>query len=109
MPARDVATAQRHVQWFCQMTLKRVWPFAKAIYTPIPQSTPGEYLIDMDSCLNTPPNYMPCDRCFQACLPKAIDFSMAEEEIIERKVAIDYRLRWIRHDRSEKTKRIRLR
>ena len=60
--------------------------FRKAIYTPIPQSTPGEYLIDMASCLNDPPNYMPCDRCFQACQSKAIDFYMAQEELIERKV-----------------------
>jgi heterodisulfide reductase subunit A len=58
----------------------------KAVYTPIPQSTPGEYLIDMDSCLNEPPNYMPCDRCYQACLPEAIDFYMAEERTIERQV-----------------------
>ncbi len=58
----------------------------KAIYTPIPQSTPGEYLIDMESCLNVPPNYMPCDRCIQACLPKVIDFYMAEEKLIEKQV-----------------------
>jgi len=43
----------------------------KAIYTPIPQSTPGPYMIDMDHCLNTPPNYIPCDRCYQICPPKS--------------------------------------
>ncbi len=35
----------------------------KAIYTPIPQSAPGAYRIDMDTCMNNPPNYMPCNRC----------------------------------------------
>ncbi|MGD8821710.1 MAG: FAD-dependent oxidoreductase, partial [Anaerolineales bacterium] len=31
----------------------------KAIYTPIPQSAPGAYMIDMEHCLNQPPNYLP--------------------------------------------------
>ncbi len=51
----------------------------KAIYTPIPQSTPGAYLIDIEHCLSKPPNYLPCTHCLQACLPKAIDFNMPEE------------------------------
>ena len=58
----------------------------KAIYTPIPQSTPGPYMIDMDSCLNDPPNYIPCDRCYQACQPKAIDYFMHPESLVTRKV-----------------------
>ncbi len=58
----------------------------KAIYTPIPQSTPGPYMIDMDHCLNDPPNYLPCDRCYQACPPKAIDYLMPPESIVTRKV-----------------------
>ncbi|MGD9093373.1 MAG: FAD-dependent oxidoreductase, partial [Anaerolineales bacterium] len=33
----------------------------KAIYTPIPQSAPGAYVVDIESCLNTPPNYLPCN------------------------------------------------
>ncbi len=59
----------------------------KAIYTPIPQSTPGPYRIDMAACLNQPPNYLPCERCYQACPPKAIDFLMPPEHIHTRKVA----------------------
>jgi heterodisulfide reductase subunit A len=59
----------------------------KAIYTPIPQSTPGPYLIDMVHCLNDPPNYLPCDRCYQVCPPKSIDFSMPRESILKREVA----------------------
>jgi heterodisulfide reductase subunit A len=58
----------------------------KAIYTPIPQSAPGAYMIDIDSCLNTPPNYMPCNRCFEACLPKSIDFMMPKEKVVSRSV-----------------------
>jgi heterodisulfide reductase subunit A len=58
----------------------------KAIYTPIPQSTPGAYVIDVGSCLNEPPNYLPCNRCLQACPPKAIDFLMPAEANLRRQV-----------------------
>ena len=59
----------------------------RAIYTPIPQAVPGSYVIDMESCLNTPPNYIPCNRCKEACLPGAIDFLMPQERIIRAEVA----------------------
>lgn len=58
----------------------------KAIYTPIPQAAPGPYLIDMDACLNDPPNYLPCDRCAVACPPKAIDYLMPREQRLTREV-----------------------
>ncbi len=58
----------------------------RAIYTPIPQSTPGAYLIDMASCLNDPPNYIPCNRCLQVCSPKAIDYLMPRQAVITRQV-----------------------
>jgi heterodisulfide reductase subunit A len=58
----------------------------KAIYTPIPQSTPGDYLVDIQSCLNCPPNYLPCNHCSEACLPGAIDFLMPPENKIKREV-----------------------
>ncbi len=48
----------------------------KAIYTPFEQAEPGAYTIDIEACLNEPPNYLPCDRCLVACLPKCIDFNM---------------------------------
>ncbi len=48
----------------------------KAIFSPIPQAIPGTYLIDIEHCLNSPPNYLPCDKCISACKPKAIDFHM---------------------------------
>jgi heterodisulfide reductase subunit A len=58
----------------------------KAIYTPIPQSAPGAYVIDIAHCLNSPPTYMPCNHCSKACLPKAIDFTMPPETFLERQV-----------------------
>jgi len=56
----------------------------KAIYTPIPQAVPGAYTVDVDACLNDPPNYLPCDRCYTVCPPKAIDFLMPREKMLER-------------------------
>ncbi|MBN1148299.1 MAG: hydrogenase iron-sulfur subunit [Anaerolineales bacterium] len=59
----------------------------KAIYTPIPQSAPGPYLVDIAHCLNDPPNYIPCNRCLQVCPPKAIDFLMPAEQVLTRQVS----------------------
>lgn len=59
----------------------------RAIYTPIPQSVPGAYLIDIDDCLNDPPNYVPCNRCVQVCPPKVIDFMVPQENVLTRQVA----------------------
>ncbi|MBI2153605.1 MAG: FAD-dependent oxidoreductase [Candidatus Rokubacteria bacterium] len=58
----------------------------KAIYTPIPQAVPGPYVVDIQSCLNDPPNYLPCQRCVQACGPKCIDFAMPQARRVEREV-----------------------
>jgi len=58
----------------------------KAIYTPFPQAVPGAYVIDLEHCLNDPPNYLPCGRCTDACLPKVIDFMQPPERVLERKV-----------------------
>lgn len=59
----------------------------RAIYTPIPQSVPGSYLVDIDRCLNDPPNYIPCNRCYEVCPPKAIDFMMPRQREMRRKAA----------------------
>ncbi|MEM3539967.1 MAG: hydrogenase iron-sulfur subunit [Thermoplasmata archaeon] len=48
----------------------------KAIYTPFSQAEPNTYVIDINTCLNKPPNYLPCNRCMEACGPGAIDFTM---------------------------------
>ncbi len=58
----------------------------KAVYTPIPQAVPGPYLIDIEHCLNDPPNYLPCDHCSTACLPNCIDFLMPREGMLTREV-----------------------
>lgn len=56
----------------------------KAVYTPFPQATPGAYVVDIEHCLNQPPNYWPCHRCAEACPPQCIDFSMPVEQRLER-------------------------
>lgn len=58
----------------------------KAIYTPIPQSVPGTYLIDINHCLNDPPNYTPCNHCQQACPPGAVNFLLPQEALLEKQV-----------------------
>ena len=60
--------------------------FRKGIYSPFQQAEPGAYVIDMDECLNRPPNYIPCERCVEACLPKCIDFAMKPFREYEEKV-----------------------
>ncbi|MHA2168835.1 MAG: hydrogenase iron-sulfur subunit [Candidatus Kariarchaeaceae archaeon] len=59
----------------------------KAIYTPFQQAEPGPYVIDMDDCLNNPPNYIPCERCVEACLPKCIDFNLPPERTYDVNVS----------------------
>jgi heterodisulfide reductase subunit A len=58
----------------------------KAIYTPIPQAVPGSYLVDIENCLNDPPNYLPCNHCITACMPKCIDFLLPREQLLTRQV-----------------------
>lgn len=51
--------------------------YRKAIYTPMHETLPSAWVVDIDSCLNTPPNYLPCQRCVAVCDDDAIDFHMA--------------------------------
>lgn len=60
--------------------------FRKAIYTPMGETYPEPYVIDIDNCLNTPPNYLPCNRCVEACDDDAIHFDIALDKIHERHV-----------------------
>lgn len=60
----------------------------KAIYTPIEQAAPGPYVIDIEHCLNEPPNYLPCTRCMDACAPECIDFDMKPKEVMRNVAAI---------------------
>jgi heterodisulfide reductase subunit A len=50
--------------------------YRKAIYAPMAETLPGEWVIDIESCLNTPPNYLPCHRCVDVCPDDAIHFDM---------------------------------
>jgi heterodisulfide reductase subunit A len=59
-----------------------------AIYTPFEQAEPGTYVIDAESCLNEPPNYLPCIRCIEACPPNCIDFNMIEQKVTRNVAAI---------------------
>jgi len=58
----------------------------KAIYTPFPQAVPGAYIIDIEHCLNEPPNYYPCNRCSEACPPKCINYNMPLKSVLKRDV-----------------------
>lgn len=60
--------------------------FRKAIHSPFPDATPQAYVIDLDACLNVPPNYLPCQRCVEVCDDHAIFFDMPLLETCERSV-----------------------
>jgi len=60
--------------------------FRKAIYTPLPETLPQEFVIDIDACLNSPPNYLPCNRCTEVCDDDAIHFDVALEREHHRQV-----------------------
>ena len=60
----------------------------KAIYTPFEQAEPGAYAIDIENCLNEPPNYLPCNRCLEACQPNCIDFNMTEKTLTRNVASI---------------------
>jgi heterodisulfide reductase subunit A len=53
--------------------------FRKAIFTPMITTLPEAWAIDIDHCLNTPPNYLPCNRCSEVCEDDAIHFDQALE------------------------------
>ena len=60
--------------------------YRKAIYAPFPETMPPEFVIDIDACLNTPPNYLPCNRCTEVCDDDAIHFDVPLERLHQRKV-----------------------
>jgi Heterodisulfide reductase, subunit A and related polyferredoxins len=60
----------------------------KAVYLPFPQAVPQVYTIDAEHCLNTPRMFpLVCERCYQACAPKAINYD-DKPQIIEREVGV---------------------
>jgi heterodisulfide reductase subunit A len=60
--------------------------FRKAIYTPMLKTLPEAWAIDIENCLNTPPNYLPCNRCIEVCEDNAIHFDQALETFHDRHV-----------------------
>jgi heterodisulfide reductase subunit A len=60
--------------------------YRKAIYTPMSDTLPPEWVIDIENCLNTPPNYLPCQRCVDVCDDNAIFFNLPLETLHERHV-----------------------
>ncbi len=60
--------------------------YRKAIYTPMGETLPGAWVIDIQNCLNTPPNYLPCNRCIEVCDDDAIYFNLPLDTVHERQV-----------------------
>jgi heterodisulfide reductase subunit A len=60
--------------------------YRKAIYTPMGETLPEAWVIDIENCLNTPPNYLPCNRCIEVCEDDAIHFNMDLDTVHERQV-----------------------
>jgi heterodisulfide reductase subunit A len=54
--------------------------YRKAIYAPLHAAVPHPFVINIEDCLNNPPNYMPCQRCTQACEDNAIYFNIPMEK-----------------------------
>jgi len=50
-----------------------------AIYLPFPQAVPSTYIIDRDLCVLS--DTLACNKCFQACDVRAIDFEMKPETV----------------------------
>ncbi len=55
----------------------------KAIYSPFPQAVPPAYVINVQDCLGHMP--LACERCYEACEKKCINYDM-EDEVIEVEV-----------------------
>lgn len=60
--------------------------YRKAIHIPLPQSVPNTYVIDIERCLNDPPNYLACQRCTEVCEDNAINFDMPPVATLTREV-----------------------
>ncbi len=60
--------------------------YRKAIHNPFPHTIPDIYAIDIDSCLNMPPNYLPCQRCVEVCDDRAIHFDITPPDARELRV-----------------------
>lgn len=53
----------------------------RAIYSPFPQAVPSAYVLNPNECLGNNPTV--CNKCYEACEKKCIDFHMSDETITE--------------------------
>ena len=53
----------------------------KAIYSAFPQAVPSAYVLNPNECLGNNPTV--CNKCYEACEKKCIDFHMSDETITE--------------------------
>ena len=60
--------------------------YRKAIYTPMGKTMPPEWVIDIKNCLNTPPNYLPCNRCIDVCADDSIHFDLPLDTVHQRQI-----------------------
>jgi heterodisulfide reductase subunit A len=60
--------------------------YRKAIYTPMGETLPEPWVINIDDCLNTPPNYLPCNRCIEVCEDDAIFFNLPLDTVHKHQV-----------------------
>lgn len=86
----DACTRCRHCHTVCPQVAPNQFQagitLRKAIYTPFRDAYPSAYVIDIETCLNNPPNYMPCQRCVEVCDDKAIHFEAPAEQKLMRNV-----------------------
>jgi heterodisulfide reductase subunit A len=86
----DACTRCKNCHTVCPQVTPNEWDagltYRKAIYTPMSDTLPEPWAIDIESCLNKPPNYLPCQRCVEVCDDNAIFFNLPLETIHERQV-----------------------
>jgi len=86
----DACTRCKNCNTVCPVVLPNEFDagltYRKAIYTPLSDTLPAAYVIDIENCLNTPPNYLPCQRCVDVCDDKAIFFNLALNTMHQRHV-----------------------
>lgn len=86
----DACTRCRHCHTVCPQVAPNQFQagitMRKAIYTPFRDAFPQPYVIDIETCLNDPPNYMPCQRCVEVCDDNAIHFDVPPEQKLMREV-----------------------
>lgn len=75
----------------------------KAIHSPFPHTIPDIYAIDINTCLNMPPNYLPCQRCVEVCDDRAIHFDITPPDpVAVQAAAVIVATGYVDDDESER-------